>query len=744
MKNIISLIVALLITINSFPQQQSNWQNYTDMKSAKDIAATSTGIWTATQGGAYFYNTLENNFETYSKSSGMNGTELTAVGIDTYNKVWFGSANGLIDVYDPETNSFRSILDIFNSDKTSKKINDITISGDTVYVATDFGISLIDSKSYLFFDTYFKFGTFTSNIKVNNILFSDLIYAATESGVAIQKTEATNLSAPESWNVYDQANGLPAGGINVIIFYNSTLIAGTNSGLYSFDGNNWQQYLSLTGNQIIDLLVKNNSLNILTPTKVLMYDGISLTETWTTDSQPAKLGYQENTGLIVATKLGIYVSNNFVFPNGPAANQFPNMTVNKESNLWSASGKDVTGVGMYKYDGSVWDIYDVQHYPDLFTNAYYSIFASADNSVYGGSWGQGFVKISGNVISRFHIGNTPMVYTRNTVNNTNFLVITGFTEDTRSNLWILNLNAADGKSFYMLTPDSVWYSFINPLEQHLTFSEVDNLVIDQYGTKWYTMGNEGSLGLFYFNEKGTYDDPSDDAYGYLTTSKGLTSNAIYSLAVDRRGDLWVGTSLGVNIITNLNNVLNSSNPQLRITNSFSVRQQTINALAVDPLNQKWLGTNQGLFLLNSDGTQLLATLDTKNSPLLSDQIESIAIDEKTGRVFVGSASGLTSFDTPSILPVESFNGLTIYPNPLVITDGSQLVTIDGLIRNTDIKIVTVSGKLVREFSSPGGRTAFWDGRDDNGNFVNSGVYIIIAFDQEGNNVETGKIAVLRE
>jgi ligand-binding sensor domain-containing protein len=311
-------------------------------------------------------------------------------------------------------------------------------------------------------------------------------------------------------------------------------------------------------------------------------------------------------------------------------------------------------------------------------------------------------------------------------------------------MWIINLNAADGKSLYMLTPDSVWYSFINPLEQHLTFSEVDNLVIDQYGTKWYTMGNEGRLGLFYFNEKGTYTDPSDDVYGYLTTSKGLTSNAIYSLAIDRRGDLWVGTSLGVNIISNLNTVLSSANPQLRITNSFSVRQQTINALAVDPLNQKWLGTNQGLFLLSTDGTQLLASLDSKNSPLLSDQIESLAIDEKTGRVYVGSASGLTSFDTPSILPVESFNGLTIYPNPLAITDGSKLVTIDGLIRNTDIKIISVSGKLVREFSSPGGRTAFWDGRDDNGDLVSSGVYIIIAFDQDGNSVETGKIAVLRE
>ncbi|HEX9252239.1 MAG TPA: hypothetical protein VF870_08350, partial [Ignavibacteriaceae bacterium] len=358
MKNIISIIVACIFTISSFAQQQSNWQNYADMKSAKDLAATSTGVWVASQGGAYFFNISDNSFQTYSKASGLNGTELTAIGIDYYGKVWFGSASGLIDVYDPASNSFRSILDISNSDKTNKRINDITISGDTVYIATDFGISLIDSKNYIFYDTYFKFGSFTSNIKVNNVLFSDLIYAATESGVAIQKAGATNLSAPESWNVYDQSSGLPTGGANVLSFYNSTLIAGTNSGLYSFDGNTWQPFLSLAGNKILDLLVTSNSLNILTPTQVFTYDGTDLSELWNTDSQPVKLSYQENAGLIVATKLGINVNNNFVYPNGPAANQFPNMTVDKEGNLWSASGKDVTGVGIYKYDGSEWETYN--------------------------------------------------------------------------------------------------------------------------------------------------------------------------------------------------------------------------------------------------------------------------------------------------------------------------------------------------------------------------------------------------
>ena len=52
--------------------------------------------------------------------------------------------------------------------------------------------------------------------------------------------------------------------------------------------------------------------------------------------------------------------------------------------------------------------------------------------------------------------------------------------------------------------------------------------------------------------------------------------------------------------------------------------------------------------------------------------------------------------------------------------------------------------LAQTPDSPGGLVAYWDGRDDDGNLVSSGVYIVIAFDQEGNSVETGKIAVLRE
>lgn len=741
MKSIISIVVLLNIIPTLFAQQQSNWHNYANMKNVNGVAVIETGLWAATRGGAFYYDFAEGKYNTYNKSEGLRGTNLISVGIDNARKIWFGSANGTIDVYNPQTSSFRSILDIFNSDKTNKSINDISAYGDSIFISTDFGISVVDAKSYFFYDTFFKFGSFTSNIKVNHVLVSDLVYVATQEGVAIQKPGTVNLSAPESWNVYNQNNGLPPSAVNKLAFYNGNLIAATDLGLSSFDGNSWQTYLGLTSIKIIDMIIEGSNLYLLTPSSVLLFDGNNLTQVQNLNGNPTQLAYSTTNGLMISTNNGILSNSNILFPNGPTANQFPNMIVDKSGNFWSASGKDISGVGLYKFDGLNWEAYNTTNYPDLFVNSYYSVFASSDNSIYAGSWGQGFAKISGNNIVRYHRGNSPMV---GISNNLDFIVITGFAEDSRNNIWILNLNAADRKSLYMLTPDSSWYPFFNPLEQHSSFTETENLVIDQYGTKWYSIGNEGSLGLFYFNEKGTYADESDDVYGYVTTSKGLTSNAIYSLAVDRRGDLWVGTNLGVSIISNLNAVLTSSNPQLRVSNSFAVRQQTINAIAVDPLNQKWLGTNQGLFLLSSDGTQLLAALDSKNSPLLSDIVESITIDERSGRVYVGSANGLTVFDTPSILPVDSFNGLTIYPNPLHLTDGSTLVTIDGLIRNTDIKIVSVSGKLVREFSSPGGRTAFWDGRNDDGELVNSGVYIIIAFDEEGNSVETGKIAVLRD
>ncbi len=129
---------------------------------------------------------------------------------------------------------------------------------------------------------------------------------------------------------------------------------------------------------------------------------------------------------------------------------------------------------------------------------------------------------------------------------------------------------------------------------------------------------------------------------------------------------------------------------------------------------------------------------------LSNQIRSIAIDADKGIVYIGTDEGLTSFETPYIKPVESYEELFIYPNPFYVNSGNNILTIDGLVQDTNIKILSISGALIAEFSSPGGRTAYWDGKDSNGELVSTGVYIIVAYQSESNDVVTGKVAVLRE
>ena len=105
------------------------------------------------------------------------------------------------------------------------------------------------------------------------------------------------------------------------------------------------------------MIFSDGLLYILTSNKVLYYDGTSLVDFSTFTNTPFKLAQSAETGISIATNKGIFNNNFYYYPNGPTANQFPNMIVDKESNFWSASGKDVTGVGLYMYNGIDWTSY---------------------------------------------------------------------------------------------------------------------------------------------------------------------------------------------------------------------------------------------------------------------------------------------------------------------------------------------------------------------------------------------------
>ncbi len=742
MKKKIVFFFLLIIPISSISPQVSNWRNYTDMKYINDVKVSENGFWAASGGGAFFYNANTDSFKVLSKADGLNGGSLTAITIDSKGNIWFGSANGIIDVYNPQTKNVTSILDIYNnSERTQKQINSLLAIGDTIYAATDFGISLINPDDLTFYDTYFKYGNLSAYIPVNSITMTNKIYACTDQGVVVQKEGSQNLSAPESWDVYTTSDGLPSNVTYNIVSYNGSIIASTQKGLSEFNGTSWTSFLPQLTGSISNLISNGDSLVILSGKQIYSYKNNNLTLIYNSQINITKLEIFNGNELLAATTNGVMniSSGDLLYPNGPQANQFPALSIDNEGNLWSASGKDSHGVGFYKYDGKKWTNYTRTN-SKISNNDYFFTYSAPDNSTYMGNWGAGFARIIDGNITIYNASNTEL---KGIPNSPNFVVISSFATDSKNNLWILNYWASDRNILSALTPDSSWYYFDNTAANRVLEQQY-SLVIDPYDTKWYYSQDPSQLGVFYFNENGTLKDKRDDVTGYLTSNDGLNTNNITSLIVDRRGDVWVGTSLGVNVITQTYTITSGNKPQLSISSIFTLRQQSINCMAVDPLNQKWIGTNEGLLHVTSDGTALIDAYTTKNSPLLSDIIKSIAIDPNTGTVYVGTDEGLTSFVTTSVMPKESFDKLLVYPNPFILKNDGKYLTIDGLIRDSDLKILTINGKLVAEFSSPGGRIATWDGRDLNGNLVSSGIYLVVAYDKDGNNVTTSKVAILHE
>jgi hypothetical protein len=83
----------------------------------------------------------------------------------------------------------------------------------------------------------------------------------------------------------------------------------------------------------------------------------------------------------------------------------------------------------------------------------------------------------------------------------------------------------------------------------------------------------------------------------------------------------------------------------------------------------------------------------------------------------------------------------VYPNPYKLTDTTQMTFALSSATGGDIKIYTLSGKLVKNIPVGSGTTdALWNLTNDAGNRINSGLYVYIMQDSDGNK-KTGKIVI---
>jgi hypothetical protein len=158
--------------------------------------------------------------------------------------------------------------------------------------------------------------------------------------------------------------------------------------------------------------------------------------------------------------------------------------------------------------------------------------------------------------------------------------------------------------------------------------------------------------------------------------------------------------------------------------------EEITAIAVDGANRKWIGTNKaGVFLMSENGQEQLLHFTAEDHPLFSNQINSITIDHLTGEVFFGTTKGLVSYRGTATKGAEAYEDLLVYPNP-VRHDYDGMVAVKGLKNNSLCKITDASGKLVWQGYSDGGQLV-WNCKDHFGNRPATGVYFVMASDEDG-------------
>lgn len=330
----------------------------------------------------------------------------------------------------------------------------------------------------------------------------------------------------------------------------------------------------------------------------------------------------------------------------------------------------------------------------------------------------------------------------------NYQLITSIKFDSDGSLWLLNSQSPSNQSLIEYTKDKKWVSHHKPALYNL--GSLECLIQDSRGLLWFVNNFHGLPSIY------CYQASTDqlNIYSSFVNEDGtiLTPNYVRYVTEDKNHDIWIGTNLGPLLL--YKKEITSDNPvftQVKVPRNdgtnyadYLLNGVDISCIAIDGGNRKWFGTNgNGIYVISNDCLTQVYHFTTSNSNLLSNNIESIAINEQSGEVFVGTDKGLCSYMSDANSPNSEMtkDNVWAYPNP-VKPNYMGRITITGLSFNADVKIVTANGILVNQGRSNGGIYT-WDGKDQNGKKVASGVYMVETATSDGNKGTVCKIAIIK-
>lgn len=278
---------------------------------------------------------------------------------------------------------------------------------------------------------------------------------------------------------------------------------------------------------------------------------------------------------------------------------------------------------------------------------------------------------------------------------------------------------------------------------------ITEIVATREGYVWALVPTRGILA---FNYNKTLGNTGDDSFKLLTDVEGfggLPNKDVQCMEEDLDGEMWVGTQQGLTVFYNQAAIFTEQNydaEQILITQDGNVQKlletESITAIKIDGSNRKWIGTqNSGVYLFSDDGLRQVYHFTVENSPLPSNNIYDIAINQRNGEVFIATEQGMVAFFSTATNFDLEMKSIRAFPNP-VLPDYDGNITIDGLAYDTVVKITDLQGNLVFETTSEGGR-AVWDGKTINGDKPASGVYLVLAATKDGKTDNTTKLTIVK-
>ena len=759
----------------------NQWQDLYSYNSVKDFTIVENTLYAISNNAMFIYDIETNETQKFSSVNGLSGTTTSSVSFDELSEsIIIGYENGLIEIVsqDSRVTPVTGIRD--NLILVDKIIHGVYSNQNQSYVYGDFGIVELNVDAFEFGDTYKLSNSSSSNIVNQIVIENNELYAATNNGLykidlSLNPVDFNNWTLITSGNITNLLN------LDSKVFF--------TKGNSVFEITNPSTTIISESKNILDLSVNEttNELVITMSNMVTLYEILTFTKTDQVDFSSAS-DYSFTSTRAIVNNNQVYVNTtnfgvlktllsdkvNYVelHPDGPSANDIFSITVSDNQKWVVYGGHNLSCNGSDRFRGVDYFIDGKWNY--LRNNQIGSkkdyvkaiVDPFDDSKVLIASIIDGVTELNDfNFVKRWERANTNDVLPGHFI--TGQALVGNMIVDKNNLIWTANSRAKDNQFFSSYNGEK---NGVDRWESKITFAQIpgsegyvrgfNKMYVDQNNNVYAASARTG---VFVFNANSIESELDRDiAVLDNSANKGqLPSNYVFSVVADENNRIWIGTDLGLVVFNDYDNLFSATKrpaTTLIIEENGEARgflaDTQVNDIIIDLAGNKWFATKgAGVIQTSSDGQTTYNIFNTSNSPLPSDIVIDLELDENTGEIYMVTENGTLAYDSKNEPFGTSITSVIAYPNPAIKNQaGHEIITIvakdgNGIPDGTNVKIMDVSGRLVYETNvnqsnqSFGGKVV-WDKKNLRGNPVVSGVYIVLLSSPNGSETTTAKIAIV--